>query len=489
MTLSKVGLPIILIAGLSSSSRAQTATSVSLSGPMTITIPSDFSSASATITGTGTVSGFGSANATASGSVSLTDNSCLNITGNPITLGSLGIAKAQFTLDFGAGNTMTGTLNLACSALVTAFNGATSLPSSGTGTGSVTVTGGTGKYAGATGSFPSTTQTLTINSSTGGNGAPFVLNCTAQISGNGTITVPGGGGPAANTAPVSASPSSGTAASQSIQFTFTDPRGPQDLDVVNVLINNFLDGRNACYLAYSRSTGVLYLVADNGGTLLGLPLNQTGSVSNSQCTVNGPGTTASPNGNNLVLTVNLTFTAAFAGNKIMYMAARDLQGNNSGWQALGVWQVPGFSTFPSAVSVSPASSLGSSQTFKFTFSDNLGAQNLGVVNVLINNFLNGISACYVAYSYPLKVLYLVGDAGGGLSAPLTLGGSGSVSNSQCTVNAAGSSATPSDNNLTLVLNMSFKSAFDGNLVIYMAAGDSTGANNSGWQALGSTTVE
>ena len=34
--------------------------------------------------------------------------------------------------------------------------------------------------------------------------------------------------------------------------------------MTDVLINNFLDGRSACYLAYSRSAGVLYLVADNG---------------------------------------------------------------------------------------------------------------------------------------------------------------------------------------------------------------------------------
>ena len=51
-------------------------------------------------------------------------------------------------------------------------------------------------------------------------------------------------------------------------FTFSDPDGFQDLDVVNILINNFLDGRNACYLAYSRSAGVLYLVNDAGTALL-----------------------------------------------------------------------------------------------------------------------------------------------------------------------------------------------------------------------------
>jgi len=87
------------------------------------------------------------------------------------------------------------------------------------------------------------------------------------------------------------------------------------------------------------------------------------------------------------------------------------------------------------------------------------------------------------------VLYLVNDTGTALSPGLQLNGSGTVSNSQCTVSAAGSSASGSGNTLTLLLNLSFTPAFDGNQVIYMAARDSTDANNSGWQALGSWTVQ
>jgi len=296
-------------------------------------------------------------------------------------------------------------------------------------------------------------------------------------------------GVSSGAAPVGVSPASGSASSQSMVFTFTDPRGTQDFDVVNVLINNFLDGRNACYLAYSRSAGVLYLVANDGGTLLPLALNGSGSVSNGQCTVTGAGSSANFSGNNLTLTLNLSFSAAFAGNKVIYMAARDLQGGNSGWQALGTLGVPGFATFPSATAVIPGRATGSNQTFNFSFTDTKGVQDLGVVNVLINNFLDGRQACYIAYSQPFKVLYLVGDAGGGLSAGLTLGGSGNVGNNQCTVNSAGSSAAVSGNTLTLTLNIGFTSAFDGNRVIYLAARDSAEANNSGWQALGSITVQ
>src|SRR5207302_1263376 len=53
-------------------------------------------------------------------------------------------------------------------------------------------------------------------------------------------------------APVSVTPAGGNTATQQFQFVFTDSAGYQDLGVLNILINNFLDGRHACYLAYSQ---------------------------------------------------------------------------------------------------------------------------------------------------------------------------------------------------------------------------------------------
>ena len=78
-------------------------------------------------------------------------------------------------------------------------------------------------------------------------------------------------------------------------------------------------------------------------------------MSNSQCTVTGSGSSASGSGNTLTLMLNLSFNTAFGGNKIVYTAARDLQGGNSGWQALGTWQAPFTpSGTIAAVSLTPA---------------------------------------------------------------------------------------------------------------------------------------
>jgi len=286
------------------------------------------------------------------------------------------------------------------------------------------------------------------------------------------------------------SPASGSGASQTFTFTVTEPLGGQALDVVDILINNSLDARGACYLAYSRTAGVLYPVNDAGAALpTGIPLNGNGSVGNSQCSVSGPGSSVSGSGGVLTLTFAVTFSPAFGGNKVVYLAARDGQ-NNTGWQAVGTWGVPGAPPASLTVpGVTPARVTGLNQALTFTFNDPKGAQDLGVVNVLINDSLDGSQACYLAYSRSGNVLYLVNDAGTALLPGLVLNGSGSLSNGQCTVSGFSSSADVGGNSLTLTLGLSFRPTFAGNRVIYAAARDQGDANNSGWQAVGTWTVQ
>jgi len=298
--------------------------------------------------------------------------------------------------------------------------------------------------------------------------------------------------------PGTASPASGSGPGQSMSFTFNDPRGWQDLDVVNILINNALDGRNACYLAYSRASGVLYLVADNGGTLSqGLALGGSGSVSNSQCTVASAASSAAGSGSTLTLTLNISYTAGFGGNKLVYLAARDLEGGNSGWQALGVWQVPftpaGTIAVVSLTPARAASASGTPLTFIATLTDAKGTADFGVVNLLANNFIDGRQACYLAYAAASNSLLLVddaGDAGGPFAGSMTLNGAAAViQNSQCAVNGVGSSAAKNGNTLVLTLNVTFKSPFAGNRIVWVAGRDAAGANNTDWQAMGTSTVQ
>ena len=75
---------------------------------------------------------------------------------------------------------------------------------------------------------------------------------------------------------------------------------------------------------------------------------------------------------------------------------------------------------PTAVGVGPAAGSGAASTMTFTFSNPNGWQNLGVVNVLVNNNLDGRFACYLAYSKPNNLLYLMNDAGTALLPSLTV---------------------------------------------------------------------
>jgi len=125
-------------------------------------------------------------------------------------------------------------------------------------------------------------------------------------------------------------------------FTFSDTNGVQDIEVANILINNAIDGRHACYLAFVRSSGSLFLVDDAGdaaGPYSGTVIPGGASVNNSQCTAGGPGSTFSASGNTLTLTIPITFTHGFAGNRLFFLAGRN-NTLNSGWQAVGSAAVP-----------------------------------------------------------------------------------------------------------------------------------------------------
>ncbi|MEZ5403971.1 MAG: hypothetical protein R2729_30100 [Bryobacteraceae bacterium] len=313
------------------------------------------------------------------------------------------------------------------------------------------------------------------------------------------------GGAVSNMAPLpvgaalGATPAAGNLLSQVFSFTFFHAQGASKLNVLNVLINNAVDGRNACYLAFVVSSGSLFLVNDSGdagGPYAGsMVLPGSGSIANSQCTVNGSGSSVAVSGNTLTLTLNISFAPSFAGSRLLYMAARDNDANpgvnNTGWHANGAWQVPGSPLTPARVSsISPARATSRTVSLTGVFTDNAGFAALSVLNILINNAIDGRGACYIAFVVSDGSLFLVndaGDGGGPFAGSLIIPGAGSAANSQCTVSGAGSSVVKSGNTVTLTLNVTFSPSFAGDRVVYAAARDNL-SNNSGWQALATIAV-
>jgi len=323
------------------------------------------------------------------------------------------------------------------------------------------------------------------------------------MSGDGKTVVSGGLGDNANVgaawvfaapAPVSVSvsPPAGSGATGTFTFTFSDVGGWQNLTVVDVLIRNVLDGRQACYVAFvpsSANAGAVDLVDDQGdagGPYSYMLLPGSGSVSNSQCSITAAGSSAAGSGNTLTVTLPITFAPGFAGNKAVYLSAQDAS-STSGWQALGTWGVTGAISSPAVSVVAPAHSGGGGQTYTFTFTDGNGWQDLTLVDVLINTAIDGGGACYVAFA-PMGAgsgaIYLVDNAGdaGGPYAGMVLPSASTVSNEQCSIAGVGSAVTAGGNTLTLTLAIAFGDSFGSNRVVYVAAKSAT--QNSGWQAMG-----
>jgi len=287
--------------------------------------------------------------------------------------------------------------------------------------------------------------------------------------------------------------------SQLFSFTFSDSVGYQNLAVTDVLINNVLDGRKACYLAIvpsGASSATVYLVddaGDAGGPFAGgMTVPGNGSISNSQCSVSASGSSVITGGNLLTVQLAITFSSGFAGNKVVYAAAREAV-NNSGWQALSTWQVMvTSSTGLSVITSYPwrSTSLGPTP-YTFSFNDTKGRPDISVVNVLINSAIDGRHGCYVAYVQSSNTVYLVddaGDAGGPFAGGLTLPSNASISNSQCTISSVSVYADPiALSLLTLNLSITFNGQnFAGNQVIYGAVRSNTA--NSDWQAIGTAGV-
>jgi hypothetical protein len=353
-----------------------------------------------------------------------------------------------------------------------------------------------GLPSGVTGGFNPTTvtgsgsTTLTILTSNGASLGGFTITVTGtsgslshQATASLTITGASSGGPPA---PASVTPNSGSGSSQTFAFAFTDPNGTADISSTQMDIGATLSATGACYFYYARGSNALYL-ANNAGAWQGpLTVGSAGTLQNSQCTVNAGTSSVSASGNTLTLSLALTFTAAFFGAKNIYMEEQNAT-EHSGWSAQGAWTAASggeSASPPIPVSVAPSTGSGSSQTFAFAFSDPNGAADISSAQLDIGATLSATRACYLYYSRGANAIYLANNAGA-WQGPLTVGSAGTLTNSQCSVNAGSSAVSTSGNTLTLNLALSFTGAFAGAKNIYMEVQN---AVNSGWSLHGAWTV-
>ena len=138
---------------------------------------------------------------------------------------------------------------------------------------------------------------------------------------------------------------------------------------------------------------------------------------------------------------------------------------------------------PVVAGVAPNAGTGVSQTFTFSYSSVNGYKYLNIVYGQVNGTLSPAHGCRVEYQPGSNRLYLENDANTAELGPLTPGGSGTESNSQCTLTASASSASGSGNNMILNVALTFTPAFAGSKNLYGYAADKASLN-SGWKTLG-----
>jgi hypothetical protein len=285
---------------------------------------------------------------------------------------------------------------------------------------------------------------------------------------------------------VSVSPASGTGGSGIFSFQFSDPLGATDLASVSVLFNTSTALANACSVTYNRALNTLTLLSDSGAPSGSIVMGNS-SLQNSQCSLTGSASSVSSSGNVLTLNLAIGFKSAFSGSKNVYSNAQTAAGQTTGWQVVGTWTVSVSNQPPQTLSVNPSSGSGSSQTFSVVFSDVNGPTDLASAQVIINNALSGVNACYVWVEPNHGWVWLANDSYSSWPGPLTLGTPGTLQNSQCTVNVGASSGVLAGNTYTLNLVVSFPAAFAGLKNIYGYATNLAGLNSM-WQPLGTWTV-
>jgi hypothetical protein len=87
---------------------------------------------------------------------------------------------------------------------------------------------------------------------------------------------------------------------------------------------------------YSPVTNLIYLLndADTGSTNL---TPGSGTLSNSQCSINGSGTSVARLGDNITINLYVTVSSTYTGAKNIFLFAEDNSGANTGAENAGAW--------------------------------------------------------------------------------------------------------------------------------------------------------
>ena len=128
-------------------------------------------------------------------------------------------------------------------------------------------------------------------------------------------------------------PNAGSGSSQTFTFVAFGQGGNSNPKNLDILINDSVDGRHACWIYADDSTVTL---ASDDATIW-TPVDW-GTFGNSQCTISG--TTTARTSDSFIVTTQITFSHGFRGTKNIYLHTANDEGGDTGYQPQGAWTVP-----------------------------------------------------------------------------------------------------------------------------------------------------
>ena len=136
------------------------------------------------------------------------------------------------------------------------------------------------------------------------------------------------------------SPINGAGRSQAFRVVASHPAGAAAINDVQVLIDEKMTatGSGACWIDVNPFKSVAARKEDGSDWQPSVPIGSAGTAVSSKCSVAASGVKVETNGNELAVTLPVTFAAKFTGAKKVWVVASGPR-KHSGWQERGTWTV------------------------------------------------------------------------------------------------------------------------------------------------------
>ena len=292
--------------------------------------------------------------------------------------------------------------------------------------------------------------------------------------------------PAPQPQAVSVSPNANSGSTQTFQFVFTDTQNPSNIIATAMLFAPSLASfTNTCYVVYDAVRATVQLEYDNMTGASSKPVTSTAVLQNSQCSVGASAAIVS--GLSIIVTLTISFNGVFSGVQNIFMYASEGNGTpNTGWVQNGTFAVNAGGV-PRADSVVPASGTGPAQRYSIQVSDPGGAGFITDIAVLFNTTsASTTNACFILYDGVAQTLSLYWDNPTLGVTTVALGAVGTISNDQCTVNAANSTVVAGTTAVVLTVDIAFNAVFTGSKNVFLYGAELNA--NTGWVQRGTWNV-